>query len=193
MEQGMHFKSVRTGFVAADARCVVLLFALYLMIVIALPVVLSALIGLRGLPRGSTCPHCAYETFPLVSMPLRAAQKINRNLSIQRRWCPTCEWDGYARAGVTAVRTADPIEIVPRRTQELRMLELGGRAWNVMLESWQEDGLCYGRLLFVGPSGKRWCDPTAALSAATQHEVLAQALSLSDGLLAYRLKDVISG
>lgn len=73
------------------------------------------------------------------------------------------------------------------------MLEIGGRSWNVMLESWHDHGLCYGRLVFVGPSGKLWSDSNTAFSAATQHEVLAQALSLSDRLLAYRLREVISG
>lgn len=170
-----------------------LLFALYLVIVIALPVVLSALLSLRGMPRGNACPHCAHDTFPLVSAPLAWMRRLRPRLSIQRRWCPACEWDGYARSCGGRVAYAVAIEVVPRGTQELRTLELGGRPWQVMVESWREDGLCYGRLLFVGPSGKLWCDPTAAFSAATRHEVLAQALSLSDRLLAYRLREVISG
>lgn len=170
-----------------------LLFALYLVIVIALPIALSALIGLRSMPYGSACPNCTHDTFPLVSAPLRLAQRIYRGFSIQRRWCPACEWDGYARAGVATRRANSPLEPAPRRTQELRTIELGGRPWNVMLESWREQGRVYGRLQFVGPSGKLWCDPTAAFSAATQDEVLSQALSLSDRLLAYRLKEVISG
>jgi hypothetical protein len=171
----------------------VLLFGLYLVIVIALPLALSAAIGLRSIPYGSACPNCSHDTFPLVSVPLRVTRAIVRGFSLQRRWCPACEWDGYAHAGVPTRSANTPVEPTPRRTQELRTLELGGRPWNVMLESWREEGRVYGRLLFVGPSGKLWCDPAAAFSAGTQREVLTQALSLSDRLLAYRLKEVISG
>lgn len=170
-----------------------LLFALYLVIVIVLPIALSALIGMRSMPYGSCCPNCTHDTFPLVSAPLRLARQMYSGFPIQRRWCPACEWDGYARAGVPARQASGPVEAAPRRTQELRTLELGGRPWNVRLESWREQGRVYGRLLFVGPSGKLWCDPAAAFSASTQAEVLSQALSLSDRLLAYRLKEVISG
>ncbi|MGQ0813092.1 MAG: hypothetical protein ACT4O1_01340 [Gemmatimonadota bacterium] len=169
-----------------------LLFALYLVLAIALPVALSALIGFRGLPRSNTCPNCALETLPLLSVPLRIAQRIYGGLALQRRWCPTCGWDGYAR-GERIRLTKPAAEALPHRTQLVRTLELGGRAWRVLLESWRERGRCYGRLLFMGPSGKLWCDPDAAFSAPTQHEVLGQALSLSDRLLAYRLREVISG
>jgi hypothetical protein len=170
-----------------------LLFGIYLVVVIALPLALSALIGLRGIPCGSACPNCSHDTFPLLSRTLHIARSLYGGLTLQRRWCPACEWDGYARAGMPIRHETAPVEITPRRTQELRTLELGGRPWNVKVEFWREHGRVYGRLVFVGPSGKLWCDPTAAFSAATQHEVLSQALSLSDRLLAYRLKEVISG
>lgn len=170
-----------------------LLFALYLVIVIALPVALSAIIGFRGLPRGNSCPNCAQETLPLLSYPLRAAQRIHQGFSIQRRWCPACEWDGYARGVMVRLPLPLYAEPYPRRTQQVRNLELGGRNWRVMLESWREEGRFYGRLVFVGPSGKLWSDPTAAFSGPSQHEVLGQALSLSDRLLAYRLREVIAG
>lgn len=170
-----------------------LLFVLYLAIVIGLPVVLSAIIGLRGLPHGNACPHCSHDTFPLVSRAITLARRIHRGFSIQRRWCPACEWDGYAHSGRMTVYACEPVEAAPLATQDLRTLEIGGRPWNVMLESWRENGLYYGRLVFVGPSGKNWCDSSTSFSATTQHEVLAQALSLSDRLLAYRLKEVISG
>ena len=60
-------------------------------------------------------------------------------------------------------------------------------------EYWRERGRCYGRLLFVGPSGRLWCDPLAAFHGQTQRDVMGQALALSDRLLAYRLREVISG
>lgn len=169
------------------------LFALYLLIVIALPVALSAIIGFRGLPHGNACPHCAQETLPLLSYPLRLAHKTYRGFTVQRRWCPTCEWDGYARGVMVPLPRLQLREPNPRRTQQLRTLELGGRSWRVMLESWLEEGRCYGRLVFVGPSGKLWSDPMPAFSATSQDEVLVQALSSSDRLLAYRLREVISG
>lgn len=170
-----------------------LLFVLYLLIVIALPVALSAIIGFRGLPHGNTCPNCAQETLPLLSHPLRVAQKACKGFSVQRRWCPTCEWDGYARGMMVRLPSPQFAEPNPPRTQQVRTLELGGRSWRVMLESWREEGRFYGRLVFVGPSGKLWSDPMPAFSAESRGEVLGQALSLSDRLLAYRLREVISG
>ncbi|MGQ0563426.1 MAG: hypothetical protein ACT443_16335 [Gemmatimonadota bacterium] len=170
-----------------------LLFALYLILVIALPIALSGIIGYRGLPRGGACPHCAQETLPILSLPLRLAHRIYGGFSLQRRWCPTCEWDGYARGIVVRLPVTHVPSAAPRRRQPLRTLQLGGRAWHVMLESWRERGRFYGRLLFIGPSGKLWSDPTAAFSAESHHAVLGQAHSLSDRLLAYRLREVISG
>lgn len=168
-----------------------MLFAIYLMLVIALPVVLSGLVGYRALPRGKACPNCAQETLPLVSLPVRAARVVYTGATLERRWCPTCEWDGFARAQPTivAARTGD---VIQRHTQQLRTLELGGRAWRVMLESWREQEHFYGRLLFVGPSGKRLYDADGAFDGDTQDEVVGQALAMSDRLLAYRLRDVIS-
>jgi hypothetical protein len=171
----------------------VLLFAIYLVVVIALPLTLSTIIGFRALPRGNNCPNCTQETWPVVSRFLRVLRRVNPSLGLQRRWCPACEWDGYARYSARPATVAVPLEITPRRTQQLRTLELGGRKWRVLLESWRDRDRYYGRLLFVGPSGKLWHDPFASLCAGTYGEVVRQAHSLSDRLLAYRLRDVISG
>jgi hypothetical protein len=171
----------------------VVLFGIYLFIVIALPLTLSAVVGFRGLPYGNACPACRQETLPLVSAFLRPVKRAVPALSLQRRWCPACEWDGYARMPRTPDTVMVPLGVITRRTQQVRTLELGGRVWRVMLESWRDRGRCYGRLLFVAPSGKLWYDPFASLSAATHSEVVSQARSLSDRLLAYRLRDVISG
>lgn len=174
----------------------VLLFVTYLVLVIALPMVLSAVIGYRALPRGHDCPNCAQDTLPLVSHVLRSFKTVVPGLTMERRWCPTCSWEGYARE---AEAIAPPLfaHAMPvattRETQPLRSLELGGRSWNVMLEYWRERGRCYGRLLFVGPSGKLWCDPLAAFHGQTHNDVMGQALALSDRLLTYRLREVISG
>ena len=171
-----------------------LLFAIYLVLVIALPIALSSIIGLRSLPRGTTCPNCAQETLPLLSYVVRAMHRFNSNFSMQRRWCPTCEWEGYARlTSLTPIAFPALMDDAARHTQPVRTLELGGRAWNVMLESWSERGRYYGRLLFVAPSGRKWCDPLAAFNGPTHADALSQALALSDRLLAYRLREVISG
>jgi hypothetical protein len=172
----------------------VLLFALYLVLVIALPLVLSAAIGYHALPRGRSCPNCAQETIPVVSRALRIVLKVVPRLTLQRRWCPTCSWDGYSRDPLLHVAPAYAgAAASARRTQPVRTIELGGRPWHVMLEYWRERGRFYGRLLFVGPSGKLWCDPLAAFHGPTHDDVLGQALSLSDRLLTYRLREVISG
>ena len=169
-----------------------LLFAIYLVLVIALPIALSSVIGFRSLPQGKCCPNCAQETLPLLSHAVRAAQRMYSGFSLQRRWCPSCEWDGFARMGIHPPITL-VIESGAHNSEPVRTLELGGRAWTVMLESWREKGRYYGRLTFVAPSGKKWSDPLAAFNGQSSHDVLDQALALSDRLLAYRLREVISG
>ncbi len=172
----------------------VLLFAIYLVLVIALPVMLSAAIGYRALPRGSVCPNCTQDTLPVVSLGVRVAKVFFPRLTMQRRWCPACAWDGMTRTRETAPMPAlVPTAAASRQTHPLRTLELGGRSWTVMLEYWRERGRCYGRLLFVGPSGKLWCDPLAAFHGQSQQDVVTQAHALSDRLLTYRLREVISG
>jgi len=130
----------------------------------------------------------------LLSHCIRLLKIVYPQLRLQRRWCPVCTWDGWARA-YDLVPGPAPISTIPasRQTQPLRTLELGGRSWSVMLEHWRERGRCYGRLLLVGPSGRLWCGPLAAFHGQTQRDVMGQALALSDRLLAYRLREVISG
>ena len=95
--------------------------------------VLSAVIGYRALPRGHDCPNCAQDTLPLVSHVLRSFKTVVPGLTMERRWCPTCSWEGYARE---AEAIAPPLfaHAMPvattRETQPLRSLELGGRSWN---------------------------------------------------------------
>jgi hypothetical protein len=170
-----------------------MLFAIYLLLVIALPITLSGLIGFRSLPHGTACPNCAQDTLPLLSLPLRIAQRFYSGFSLQRRWCPICEWDGYARVNARPAFALALTDGSAQNAQPVRTLELGGRAWTVMVESWRERGRYYGRLTFVAPSGKRWSDPLPAFNGTSQTDVLGQALALSDRLLAYRLREVISG
>ena len=67
-----------------------LLFGMYLVVVIALPLALSARIGLRAIPYGSACPNCSHDTFPLVSKVIDVARRVYGGLTLQRRWCPAC-------------------------------------------------------------------------------------------------------
>ena len=75
-----------------------LLFAIYLVLVIALPVMLSAAIGYHSLPRGHACPNCTQDTFAMQSHFIRLVRLVHPHFRLQRRWCPTCTWDGWARA-----------------------------------------------------------------------------------------------
>ena len=165
-----------------------LLFGIYLFIVIALPLTLSAVVGFRSLPLGHACPACRQETLPLVSTFLRVVNRVIPALSLQRRWCPACEWDGYARMPKTPATVMVPLGVITRRTQQIRTLELGGRVWRVMLESWRDRGRCYGRLLFVAPSGKLWYDRQArhprkqaiqAMRAAVEGRIEGREVSLA--------------
>jgi hypothetical protein len=169
-----------------------LLFAVYVLVVVALPLVLSGLLAYRSLPRGRACPNCTQETVHVLSHGLRVLSAVSL-VTLQQRWCPSCLWEGYVR-GPARSRASRHASAAPiRQTQPLRTLELGGRPWHVMLEYWREYNLCYGRLVFVGPSGRLWSDPLAAFSGTTHTEVVGQALASSDSLLTYRLQAVISG
>jgi len=115
----MHFDRGGDGKTVVDVGNTVLLFAIYLVLVIALPVALSSLIGFRSLPRGTGCPNCAQDTLPLLSVPLRAVGRIHPGFSLQRRWCPTCEWDGYARA-LAPARASVVTDSTIHQRQQLR-------------------------------------------------------------------------
>jgi hypothetical protein len=171
-----------------------LVFVAYIVVVVALPVLLSAVLSYRALPRGPSCPHCSQETIHVLSHGLRVLSSLVRSVSFQHRWCPCCTWEGYVRVtAYSRARGQDGSVVSGRQTKPLRALDLGGRSWRVMLEYWREQNRCYGRLLFVAPSGRLWCDPLAAFRGATHDEVVRQALALSDPLLTYRLQEVISG
>ena len=46
--------------------------------------------------------------------------------------------------------------------------------------------------MFIGPAGHLRRDPLHPLAGPTQRDVFEQALSLSDHLLTYRLRDLVS-
>jgi hypothetical protein len=78
------------------------------------------------------------------------------------------------------------------QTLDVRPLYLDGTPWRVMLQCWRTTGACYGRLVFVAPTGRLWLDAVDAFSGRTEDELLGQAQSLSDRLLATRLRRLVS-
>lgn len=77
------------------------------------------------------------------------------------------------------------------RVMDVRSLTVDGIAWRVRLECWGRSGTCWGRLVFVEPSGRLWLD-VRPLRGRTDRDVLGQALSLPEDLLASRLRALVS-
>lgn len=171
----------------------------YLLLVFVLPVALSAVVSYRAMPKCSDCPHCGLRTLRLVSRPLRTVSRLHPRAELHRRWCMDCGWEGTAR--VTRKRRdhkADgPVQTVTavrRTTQTLdvRSLDVDGAPWRVMLQCWGNTGVFYGRLVFVGPSGRLWLDAVESFSGSNQSDVLGQALSLPAPLLESRLRRLVT-
>ncbi len=184
---------------------VILLIAAYLLLVFVLPLTLSAAVSYRSLPVGRACPNCASETIPLRARVLRAAAMIAPS-TLDRRFCLGCGWQGVVRLPKPTVELAaalsaslasesDALAEAPRntttRTIDVRWLTVDGVPWRVQLECWHQTGLCYGRLVFVEPSGRHWLD-FQPFAGRTDRDVLGQALSLPDRLLASRLRELVS-
>jgi hypothetical protein len=185
--------------------------------VFVLPIALSAAVSYRGLPVGVACPRCNGDTLQLLS---RALRRVSRFLprTVQRRWCLSCGWEGSVRvssrllrrqgqesrlqpptgrgAGTRQAARGEPLHSEPARTTtqtlDVRSLTLNGTAWRVMLQCWSSTGQFYGRFVFVAPSGRLWLDPVQAFTGTSENEVLGQALALPDGLLARRLRRLVS-
>lgn len=177
----------------------IILITAYLLVVLVLPLALSAAVSLRTLPRGRPCPRCGAETVRLHSRLLRILSRAVRG-EIQRRWCISCRWEGTARISparisTVRVRTVGPAPGEPAaavtRVMDVRSLTVDGTSWRVRLECWGQRGTCYGRLVFVEPSGRLWLD-IQPLRGRSDREVLGQALSLPDDLLASRLRTLVS-
>lgn len=175
-----------------------LLFTMYLILVVALPLTLGMFVSFRALPNDRRCPQCGGETVSILTRLVRVARYMPGLRSFQRRWCGTCMWEGYTRLQRQETQSEPETVItysaIPRsrvRTQAVRTLEMAGK-WRVLLQCWDAKGGYFGRLLFVGPTGRTWVDPMDPLTGTTQQDVLAQALALSDGLLTYRLRELVS-
>lgn len=176
------------------------LIASYLLLVFVLPVALSAIVSYRAMPTSRDCPQCSARTLQVVARWLRIVSALYPRARMQRRWCMECGWEGSIRAtsgrqrksaGVGRARAVQPVR---RTTQTLDVcsLDVDGSAWRVMLQCWGKTGVFYGRLVFVGPSGRLWLDAVESFSGSNQSDVLGQALSLPEGLLESRLRRLVT-
>ena len=186
-----------------------LLISLYLLLVVVLPLALGTAVGYLKLPRSVCCPVCSGETIRIVDRWLDLLSRLLRDWSVHRRWCLMCEWEGVCRvrlelpqrhAGPTAagarraaagVSGRDPGATV-QESFDLRDLRIEGRNWRVVLEYWGGSDGWFGRILYIGPSGRCWKDPSDLLRGATPREVLGQALALPEGALVGRVRALIS-
>lgn len=183
-----------------------LLIALYLILVIALPLALSSVVSYRTLPRTTNCPLCGTETMRLRSRWLDLVSRLLRNQQLQSRWCTSCLWEGTVRLPrhplILPQRPATPrlerrqsIAVGPGQSGEavsLRDLEIDGLSWRVLLQCWHGPDRWFGRLLFIAPSGRLWVDTVEPMSGASPRDVMGQALALPDRTLACRLRELIS-
>lgn len=179
----------------------ILLVAVYLLLVFVLPLLLSAAVSYRSLPLGRACPQCAGETIRLQARWLRLAALVSPSM-LHRRFCLGCGWEGTVRltrrpaptpVAAPALRplVRETSSAAVTRTVDVRWLTVDGVPWRVQLECWRQTGLCYGRLVFVEPSGRHWLD-MQPFAGRTDRDVLGQALSLPDRLLASRLRELVS-
>jgi hypothetical protein len=174
---------------------VLVLISTYLLLVFMVPVLASAIVTFRALPCTTACPHCTRDTALLRARGGAPGRRLLRALRLQRRWCITCGWLGITRRTVATVAvTASEGALEPGFVQvlDVRSLRLDGRTWRVQLQCWREAAWCHGRIVFVDASGRPWPDALQAFSAGTQLEVLGQALSIPDGTLASRLRQLIT-
>jgi hypothetical protein len=106
---------------------VLLLVTLYLLLVVALPLGLSAAVSYRTLHTGRNCPLCRGETLPLISRWTRALTRLSRRYVFGRRWCSACGWEGVCRQPVlelAAERTPPGFPIIdPARRPQARRLD----------------------------------------------------------------------
>lgn len=77
------------------------------------------------------------------------------------------------------------------QTLDVRALVIDGRSWRVMLQCWYHTGHCYGRLVFIAPSGRLLLDAVEPFQGVDEQEILGRARSLPDGLLTNRLRRLV--
>lgn len=174
----------------------------YIALIFLFPLTLSAWVGFRSLPWGRRCAHCGGDSLYLKDAALRWASAVLPRVLLQRRWCMACGWEGVVRClpampAPQRVRMARCLGGPPATTGQpegidLRWLDVDGSAWRVRLELWERTGRCFGRLVFVGPGGRRCTDAVRSFTGSTRAEVVGQALSLSEGSLTHRLRHLVT-
>lgn len=171
--------------------------SIYFFAVLVLPVVVGGTVTYRALPAGQRCPRCQDGTLLLRTRLLTTLSRLPF-IQLQRRWCLSCGWLGVVRVPRPSVRlvvqgrssaTADQAAVA--RVIDVRHLHVDGVWWRVRLETWRTGRVWYGRLLFVEPSGRLWPD-ARPFQGPTDREVLRQARRLPSGLLASRLRELVS-
>jgi hypothetical protein len=167
----------------------------YLLLVLVLPLSISAVIAWRSLLHGPLCPSCGNSTLPLLDRRLRLVARMLRR-DVQRRWCAACGWEGALRIDVGPLhvrRRMIPHSAIGAATRvtDVRTLIVDGAQWSVRLECWGSMGRCFGRLIFVESSGRLWLD-AQPLEGSSDFEIFSQARSLSDDLLVLRLRELVS-
>ncbi|MGH7461223.1 MAG: hypothetical protein ACREMA_09375 [Longimicrobiales bacterium] len=175
-----------------------ILFTIYLFIVVALPLALGIAVSYRSLSRDRQCPLCGNETVQVNSRTGRLVNQLWFRSSLQCRWCTRCGWEGFARLARPRLDPLLAYQIAPARphagcrTEAVRTLRLGDVHWRVLLQSWQDQGWFFGQLMFIGPAGHLRRDPLHPITGPTRRDVFEQALALSDGMLMYRLRELVS-
>src|SRR5690606_6987174 len=91
---------------------------LYLLLVIALPLALSAAVSFRTLPEGRNCPLCGGQTLRLRARWLAAVSLGLRRSVLHRRWCLTCGWEGSSK--MPRERTEPETPLVGRAVERRR-------------------------------------------------------------------------
>jgi hypothetical protein len=168
----------------------------YLLLVFLVPLVFSAIVSYRALPRGHRCRQCAAESAAVTGRLHRLLGRLGR--PVERRWCLQCGWEGYVRrprperAAAPRSLKAWPGGRAAQLALDVRSLRVDGRLWRVQLQWWREPEWCRGRLVFIEPSGRLVRDGVQSFRGATQFEVLGQALSIPDRLLTTRLRQLLT-
>lgn len=170
--------------------------SIYFLTVLVLPLVVGSAVTYRTLPSGRECPHCRRTTLLLRSR-LFALLSALPFIQLQRRWCLSCGWLGVVRMPrpsvrlVVGMRPADSDTASAARVVDVRPLLVDGTLWRVRIETWRMGRYWYGRLLFVEPGGRLWPD-ARELRAPSDEDLLRQARRLPRGLLASRLRELVS-
>jgi hypothetical protein len=170
---------------------VIWFFSIYFLAVVLIPLGVGAAVSYRALPSGRDCPRCGTATSPLLSAWVKLAAKFP-GIRLQKRWCLSCGWCGVLRSERPSLRLVVQRNLTVARVIDVRPLLVDGVWWRVRLETWTNGESCFGRLVFVEPSGRVWPDANP-LRGPTDREVVRQARLIPSGRLLARLRDLVSG